>query len=173
MGRIHKSADRKVESLNIRSRPAVPVAKANGHPVRQRSTVAMTDSAATDDARAAREFGLFIIWEKARSQQDRILADLERRFKLLGVYEFHWTRSLTAENFRRFYSDTDIRGAYQALHKGAGPFILVTLIDPQPCFELRKTTKGWRKINVRLLDAKMQYRAWTGKFQVHCAELAW
>lgn len=133
----------------------------------------LTTTSAAEDANAAQDLGLFIIWEKARSQQDRILSDLERRFELLRVYEIHWTRALVAENFQRFYSDINLRGVYHALAKGAGPFLLITLIDPQPAFELRETTRGKRTINSRFLDAKMQYRAWTGEFQVHSSETPW
>ncbi len=173
MGRIHKSADHKVESPNMPRFPAVHLARASRHPGDQNCDAVMANTVVTDDARAGRNFGLFIIWPKARSQQDSILADLERRFKLLSVYEFHWTRSLAVENFQRFYSDAGIRGAYHALYKGMGPFILITLIDPQPRFEFRETSKGRRKVNTRLYDAKMQYRSWTGKFQIHCSETAW
>ena len=50
--------------------------------------------------------------------------------------------------------------------------MLVTLRDPQPTFEPRDTTRGWRTINARLLDAKTQYRQWTERFQVHSTETA-
>jgi len=125
------------------------------------------------DERAAHDLGLFIIWKNARHAQDRILTDLAQRFELLRVYEMHWSPALMLQNFQRFYADMDLRGIYHALRKGAGPFLLATVVDPDPSFERRETTRGWRTVNANLLDPKQRYRDWTGPFLVHSTETAW
>src|SRR4029077_3311525 len=63
-----------------------------------------------EDEGAARQLGVFVIWEKARGAEDRILADLANHFEVLHVYDVHWSRSLVTQNYRRFYSDVEVRG---------------------------------------------------------------
>lgn len=128
---------------------------------------------ATEDRCGSQELGLFIIWENAQGRHDRILSDLQSRFQVLRAYQVHWTPALVTRNFERFYSDLDVRGVYHVLNKGAGPFTAVTVIDPQPCFEARMTSRGLRKVNARFLEAKLEYRAWTRGLEVHCGETPW
>ena len=124
----------------------------------------------TTPARDQRVLGLFIIWEKGRHQERRILADLRSRFELLDVCEMHWASS-AKDNFARFYSDIAVRGVYHVLSKGAGRFLVVTLADMSPRFEYRRTSRGSRLVNARFFDAKLRYRSWEGsELAVHCSE---
>ena len=97
--------------------------------------------------------GLFVLWEKSRRVEDRILEDLEQRFELLHAYEVRWTPARVPANFQRFYSDLDVRGVDHVLNKGAGPFLAVTLVDHEPAVEPRMTARGRRLVNARFLEA--------------------
>jgi len=123
--------------------------------------------------RAARQLGVFVIWEKGRRAADRILADLGDRFDVLHVYDVHWSPSLVTQNYRRFYSDVDVRGIAHLHEKGAGPFLVVTVLDRAPLMEERVTARGLRLVNSRFLDAKLTVRAWTSDYAVHCGENEW
>jgi len=117
--------------------------------------------------------GLFILWEKARHCEARILDDLQRRFTILRAHEVHWTPEHISRNFRRFYSDIDVSGVAHQYNKGGGAFVAVTLLDTEPVMEVRATSRGPRVVNSRFLDAKMQYREWTGLVCVHSGECDW
>jgi hypothetical protein len=120
-----------------------------------------------------RQLGLFVIWEKARGAEDRILADLAKRFDVLHVYDVHWSRSLVSQNYRRFYSDVEVRGLAHQHEKGAGPFLAVTVLDGAPLMEERATARGLRLVNSHFLDAKLTARGWTSEYAVHCGENEW
>jgi hypothetical protein len=119
------------------------------------------------------QVGLFVIWGHARAAEDRIVTDLADRFEVLHVYDVHWSRSLLMRNFRRFYSDIDVRGIAHLYKKGAGAFLAITAVDHQPRFEERMTARGMRLVNSRFLDAKVIYREWTSDLVVHCGENEW
>jgi hypothetical protein len=56
----------------------------------------------------------------------------------------------------RFYSRADLSPSDQ---RGATPFTLHILRDPNPAYEVRKTTKGHRRVNAKVFDLKQQLRA--------------
>jgi hypothetical protein len=122
---------------------------------------------------AAPQLGLFVLWEKARGEEDRILADLADRFDVLHVYDVHWTQSLVTQNYRRFYSDVEARGVAHVYKKGAGALLAVTVLDRKPLMEERMTARGMRIVNSRFLDAKLDYRGWTSETAVHSGENEW
>jgi hypothetical protein len=118
-----------------------------------------------------REPGLFVIWEKGRSIQDRILEDLADHFHVNRVTEFHWTPSMIWANYQRFYSDTHIRGSAHARNKGSGPFLAVNVVVDSPTYDRRMTrNRGMRLVNNKMFDAKTRYREWTDGYAIHCGE---
>jgi hypothetical protein len=128
------------------------------------------ETRATPPARGERELGLFVIWEKGRPHERRLLVDLASRFELLEVYKMCWA-SRAKDNFARFYADIAVRGVYHVLSKGAGPFLVITVADPSPRLEHRQTARGHRLVNARFFDAKQCYRSWEGaELAVHCSE---
>jgi hypothetical protein len=123
-----------------------------------------------DDPVVYSSAGLFVLWEKVRHEQSRILSDLAERFDVLSVTHVEWTPALVERNFERFYCDLPVRGVYHVLNKGAGPFLAVRLRDPAPTFEIRTTSRGPRVVNANLVDAKLRYREWCAGLGVHCGE---
>ncbi len=129
-------------------------------------------TAGSSDAGLNGEPGLFVVWSAAGDARDWIVADLASRFIVTRVCEIRWTPARVIRNYERFYSDLDVRGVYHRFNKGAGPFTVVTVVDPDPVYENRTTARGLRPVNARFLDAKLDYRARTGGLEVHCGETA-
>lgn len=118
------------------------------------------------------EPGLFIIWEKGRQAQERILEHIAGHFHICGVTEFRWSPSMVWANYRRFYSDIRLRGSAHARNKGVGPFLAINVIVESPIYEERELNRdrGVRKVNTAMFDAKTRYREWTSEYSIHCGE---
>lgn len=119
---------------------------------------------------------MFVIWAGGRSEQDRILAAIDERFEIRSVTEVVWTERLISENFARFYRNPPLppHGNFLETQKGRGPFLVVGAIDLAPRYERRMTTAGLATVSVSFLEAKQQFRAWTGgnRFVIHSADTA-
>lgn len=113
-------------------------------------------------ARHRAEHHLLILWEHARSQQKRILAELTRRLTIRAAFGIRWSPSRVAENFSRFYGQRLPPGSFKEEHCGAGRFLVVIVRDPAPRYEQRATSKGARSVNVNIFDLKQAFREWTG-----------
>jgi hypothetical protein len=125
------------------------------------------------DAEPLPEFGLFVLWSRSRSIQDRILADLQSRFEVRDVREIRWSEDRVSLNFGRFYRGRLMFPYRRSLEiqKGRGPFLVVTLVDAEPRYEERETLNGRRVVNANVFDAKQCYREWTGGgMQVHATD---
>jgi hypothetical protein len=111
---------------------------------------------------------VFVLWETARSSQDRILADLARRFEVCDVIEVTWPPEVFSRNLTRLYGEALPSGSDKEEQCGTGPFLVVVATDRRPHHGLRRTTRGLRRVNTRLARAKARYRRWTGGgFRVH------
>ncbi len=127
----------------------------------------------TDETSGPVRYGLFVLWQNSRCQEERILADLRERFEFISVQEVYWSPHLVERNYERFYSDLDLRGVYHVFNKGAGPFLAVRVFDRNPVMEERLTSRGVRMVNGNFLDAKLRFREWLGGIGVHCGETGW
>lgn len=131
-----------------------------------------TEASCGSESAGAPECGLFVVWPLARRDEQEILADLARRFRVISVDEVRWTEALVRRNYERFYSDLEVRGVYHEINKGSGPFLAVTVIDPRPVQAVRETSRGRREVNSNFLEAKLEYRDTRGHLGVHCSETA-
>ena len=129
-----------------------------------------TTSDQKEGAASAAALSLFVIWSNGRHMEGRIVADLERRFELVRLYEVVWSPDHAMQNFRRFYGDLGVRGLYHALAKGRGPFLAALLFDPRPRVMECETSRGPRLVNANFLEAKTEYRRWAGEYTIHCTE---
>lgn len=106
---------------------------------------------------------LFVLWSRARSEERRILQDLERSFRVLDVIEVTWRADRFAENLTRFYGQSLPPGSHKERECGTGPFLLIVAEDPAPHYAKRRVTSGLAaRVNVATADAKTRYRAWAG-----------
>jgi hypothetical protein len=111
---------------------------------------------------ATEELHLFIIWENARAIEDKILADIANNFKILKVYEVHWSESKFSENLSRFYGTQLPPNSRKEVHVGTNPFLAVIVEDQNPKYNVHTTTKGDKRVNSNLFTAKATHREWSG-----------
>ena len=111
----------------------------------------------------APELHLFIVWSRGREREREILADLAAEFALLEVLEVTWSSARFADNLTRFYGEALPSGSEKERHCGNGPFLVAVVRDREPKLEVRRP-RGSRLqvVDVRMLEAKDRYRAWTG-----------
>lgn len=114
------------------------------------------------------ELHLFILWERARYQQEKILADIREHFSIVKLYEISWTPELVSSNLTRFYGENLPSHSDKEQECGTGPFLLVVVRDEYPNYEFRETSHGKEKVNINMFDGKAKYRSWTkGGHKIH------
>lgn len=108
------------------------------------------------------EYHLFILWERARYQQEKILADIRAHFAVIKLYDVTWTPELVSSNFTRFYGENLPSHSDKEQECGTGAFLLAVVRDDHPKYETRLTSHGIEQVNVNMFDGKARYREWTG-----------
>ena len=118
-----------------------------------------------------KEVHLFIAWPNALHAVKNILSDLSEHFLRLGVFNITWSDRYFENNMSRFYGLrlTDVAGKIE--HCGRGTFVVAVLLDEQPIYDYRWTSRGARWVNTRMFDAKQRYRKWVGGgHRIHATE---
>ncbi len=114
------------------------------------------------------ELHLIILWEKARYLEKKILNDVSNRFKIIKIFEITWDKEYVAQNFTRFYGVNLPHNSVKEQECGSGPFLLITILDENPIYDYRDTSRGQEVVNTNLFDAKSKYREWTdGGHKIH------
>lgn len=114
------------------------------------------------------EVSVFVIWSSARRWSEPILEDLRARFTLADVIELTWPPEAFARHLTRFYGTALPPGSDKERQCGTDPFLVVVAVDPRPRYGIRRTTRGFRRVNVRAAAAKRRYRRLSGGgFAVH------
>lgn len=108
------------------------------------------------------EVHLFLIWEKARLKEKKILEDINIHFKILNVFNIEWSQKYFSLNLTRFYGQNLPPNSHKELHCGKGAFLLIIVEDEQPIYEERNTSHGLCNVNIKMFDKKQLYRKWTG-----------
>ena len=110
----------------------------------------------------ASELALFVLWEKSRFVEERILADLRRETSVRYVKELRFEGD-PALAFRRFYGPRLPDAKRKLRNCGGGAFLLVIVEDTAP--DYRTIDAGGRLptyCNVRLHALKKRYHRWAG-----------
>ena len=107
------------------------------------------------------ELHLIVLWEQARTEEARILADIARHVEVVAKVELRWPDDPT-DCFGRFYGAKLAEAAGKVKVCGGGPFLLVVVRDRRPRYGLRETSRGCERVNLLLFAMKARYRAWTG-----------
>ena len=105
---------------------------------------------------------IFLLWEKARELEFKIIKDLQENFKILKAYHIKWSDKNFSKNLSRFYGENLPQGCHKHLHVGDGEMSLYIVEDKNPIYKDRKTTKGFENVNINIFDKKQLYRNWTG-----------
>lgn len=108
------------------------------------------------------EVHLFIIWEHARTIEQKIISDISKKFRILKIYEVHWSKDKFSENLSRFYGTQLPPNSKKEVHVGTNPFLAIIVEDNNPVYEVHTTTKGDKKVNTKLFTSKSEHREWTG-----------
>ena len=82
------------------------------------------------------------IWERGRSEQDLIVSELRRCFRILAGYEVVWSAEHVADNFNRLYGR--LPGGPSSRHEwaGSGPFLYFVISDQRPRYLFRQNLSG-------------------------------
>lgn len=105
---------------------------------------------------------LFVIWEKGRVKEKEILDDIASRFEIVSKKCITWSKDKFAENLTHFYAENLPSSSDKIKECGSGEFLLIVVRDNHPLYCSRKTSKGVKRVNVNIFDAKELYRFWTG-----------
>ncbi len=109
-----------------------------------------------------KELHLFIIWSNASDWKRKILEDIETKFSILGIHSVTWQNKNFSQNLTRFYGENLPKNSNKERYCGNGTFTLIVIMDENPLYRERMTSKGVKNVNVNIFDSKEMYRSWTG-----------
>ena len=113
------------------------------------------------------ELHLVVLWEFARPQEDRILADMERHVEIVHTRIMEWPGD-PEDCFARFYGAKLPAARGKVVGCGGGAFRIVIVRDRKPRYGWRETSRGLEFVNLRMFSMKTRYRKWTcGASRVH------
>ena len=117
------------------------------------------------------ELHLFVLWEKARRVEARVLEDLARQddIEVLGKWELSFSGP-AAETYPVFYGGKKpMDGRLKARKCGGGPFLLIVVRNLNPSYGSRwARDEKYYIANELMYDLKARYREWAGrKHRVH------
>jgi len=108
------------------------------------------------------EIQLFIFWEKAREKEQELIQIIKNKFEIIQTFSITWTPYLVSNNFTRFYGQSLPANSRKEVHCGIGEFKLIVVKDINSKYEIRKTSKGNKSVNINMFDTKTQLRKLTG-----------
>ena len=117
------------------------------------------------------ELHLFVLWEKARRVEARVLEDLGRQanIEVIGKWEFAFPGP-AAEAYPAFYGrKKPLDGRLKARKCGGGPFLLIVVRNLNPSYGSRwARDEKYYIANELMYDLKARYREWAGrKHRIH------
>lgn len=118
----------------------------------------------SDESQIKPERFLFVIWEKVRKREAKLLEVISSHFKVMRKYEVVWKRSYFTANFAAFYGWKNWFCWWNKARKcGRGPFLVVEVEDPMPKWERGRDTSGHDLVlNANIQDVKRKLRAVDG-----------
>ena len=108
------------------------------------------------------EIHLFIVWEHARTIEEKIIDDISKKFNIIKTFEVHWSKSKFPENLSRFYGTLLPPNSRKEVHVGTNPFLAIIVEDLEPNYDTHTTSKGDVYVNSKLFITKAKLREWTG-----------
>ena len=113
------------------------------------------------------ELHLFLIWEKGRFKENRILNDIEQNFCLLKTVNVFWNAKNFKKNLSRFYGKKLKKSYKKEKSTGTGTFVVALVLDKGAAHHQKD-----RK-NSKMVQFKIKYRQWTGGGHlVHASDCA-
>ncbi len=116
----------------------------------------------------SKELYIIILWSSARYEEKEILEDINKKLKILECIDVAWNKEKVAKNFTRFYGVKLDSGSSKEKECGTGRFLIVTVIDENPVYDFRETSRGHEYVNTKIFDLKQLYRSMTkGGHKIH------
>ena len=117
------------------------------------------------------ELHLFVLWEKARRVEARVLEDLSRQadIEVIGKWEFAFPGP-PAEAYPAFYGGKKpLDGPLKVRKCGGGPFLMIVVRNLNPSYGSRwARDEKYYIANELMYDLKARYREWAGrKHRIH------
>ena len=100
------------------------------------------------------------IWERGRSEQEKIISELRRRFQIIAGYEISWSPTHVADNFNRLYGRPPGNPSSRHEWAGAGPFLYLVAMEKQPHYVYRKNLSGRVELTNRAIA---DFKVWARK----------
>lgn len=113
------------------------------------------------------EMHIFIIWNKARKLEEKIMKDIAENFTVLGKTEITWDKESFSDNLSAFYGEKLPKGCNKEKEVGIGPFLLIYVLDKEPLYRKRRVNSGNNVVNVNVFDSKEMYRTWLKSHNIH------
>jgi len=112
---------------------------------------------------------IFVLWERAREDEEFLFNEIKKKFVIKDVYEIKWREENFPNNLRRFYGPGKVGDVNKKTKLcKTGPFLVIIILDPNPIFEKRRTSKGMELVNINLFENKKEFRDKTGKgYAIH------
>ena len=121
-----------------------------------------------DEEKIKAEIQLFIIWENARKETNKLFTEIKKKFIIYQVYEIFWTPNNITHNLKRFYGITLADPQNKKSKCGDGPFLLIIVRDKNTIKGKRKTSLGTQIVNTNIYDFKMKTRKILGSgYSIH------
>ncbi len=116
----------------------------------------------------APEKHLVITWPNCGSNQIELAKIIHEKFEVLRVISGEWTESNAELNYSRFYQQ-NLSGNLETIsHKGIGKFQIYIVLDSQPSYGFRETSRGFEFVNINIFSLKSRLREMTlGGHKVH------
>lgn len=111
----------------------------------------------------SKELHLFIIWNRALSMQQKIIADLVTHCEIRKIFKCHWEKETFTIKLAQFYKKKLHHSCKKEKECGDGDFLVIVLYDNHPQHK--------NKININIKKLKQKYRQWTsGKYLIHASD---
>jgi hypothetical protein len=113
-------------------------------------------------------YGLFIVWPNYFSEAENIIADLDKNFNIVEVYDIEWDKKTIYTNIYRFYGDRLATSSIKEKAKNRYKFRIIIIEDLNPVYEFRLNARGVEKVNSNFFDNKRKLREkYNTKFGIH------
>ena len=114
-------------------------------------------------------FYIFVLWERARENEEFLFTEIKKKFVVNDVYEIEWNKDNFPNNLRRFYGPGKIGDVDKKTKLcKTGPFLLIIISDSNPTYKKRRTSKGMELVNVNVFETKKEFRKQTNKgYAIH------
>jgi hypothetical protein len=108
------------------------------------------------------ELHLFIIWKNALTKKEKLCDKISEHLTIIKEVYITWSEQEFSKNLSRFYGTKLPDRSAKEQHIGKGQFLLLLVVDKNPKYEYRETSKGSRLVNSNMFDTKMHLREMTG-----------